>query len=363
MDAVPTWAAVVLAGGSGRRLGGPGKPTLPVAGVPMLDRVLAAVAHAGVRVVVGPSGLALPAGVDRTREEPPGGGPVAALAAGLAALDHPGRPAPEVVAVLAADLPLLTAAAVDELRTALACPGPPGAGAVTPAAPAYPGPDPGGHRPAPAPQSCTVDGALYVDGDGRWQYLCGVWRLAALRVRLDSLACERGSLDGAALRDLLRGLRVVEVGPDLRARPAGAPRPGARGRHGGPPRPDGSTVLPPLTSSPRPPAPPWYDCDTTADLRHVQELIMESVLAEWVDEVRTRLGLDPIDPAVVLDLARDVAHGVTRPAAPVTAYLLGLAVGRGADPVATARVVSDLATGWAARTVPAAGARPPGKDR
>jgi hypothetical protein len=31
---------------------------------------------------------------------------------------------------------------------------------------------------------------------------------------------------------------------------------------------------------------------------------------------------------VVLDLARDVAHGVTRPAAPVTAFLLGLAAGR-----------------------------------
>ena len=35
---------------------------------------------------------------------------------------------------------------------------------------------------------------------------------------------------------------------------------------------------------------------------------------------------------VVLDLARDVAHQVLRPGAPVTAYLLGLAVGRGADP-------------------------------
>jgi len=33
---------------------------------------------------------------------------------------------------------------------------------------------------------------------------------------------------------------------------------------------------------------------------------------------------------VILDLARDAAHGVARPAAPLTAYLVGVAVGRGA---------------------------------
>lgn len=36
--------------------------------------------------------------------------------------------------------------------------------------------------------------------------------------------------------------------------------------------------------------------------------------------------------SIILDLARDIAHDVARPAAPVSAYLLGLAVGRaGAD--------------------------------
>jgi len=43
---------------------------------------------------------------------------------------------------------------------------------------------------------------------------------------------------------------------------------------------------------------------------------------------------------LVLDLARDVAHGVARPAAPLTAYLLGVAAGRSADPVAAS---ADLA--------------------
>jgi hypothetical protein len=48
------------------------------------------------------------------------------------------------------------------------------------------------------------------------------------------------------------------------------------------------------------------------------------------------------DVAVLLDLARDAAHGVARPAAPLTAYLAGLAVGSGRsleDAVATLRTV------------------------
>ncbi len=57
-------------------------------------------------------------------------------------------------------------------------------------------------------------------------------------------------------------------------------------------------------------------------------------LDEWLAEAAGSLGLDPatVDKRLVLDLARDVAHAVERPAAPLTAYLLGVAVGRGADP-------------------------------
>jgi hypothetical protein len=59
-----------------------------------------------------------------------------------------------------------------------------------------------------------------------------------------------------------------------------------------------------------------------------------TTLDEWTARACDALGLDEaaVDQELVLDLARDVAHGVARPAAPVTAYLLGLAVGRGADP-------------------------------
>ena len=54
-----------------------------------------------------------------------------------------------------------------------------------------------------------------------------------------------------------------------------------------------------------------------------------STLDDWAEAACRELGLDPaaLDAKLVLDLARDVAHGVARPAAPLTAYLLGVAVG------------------------------------
>ncbi|MFC4018561.1 molybdenum cofactor guanylyltransferase [Micromonospora sp. GCM10011542] len=193
------YAAVVLAGGAARRLGGVDKPALPVGGRPMRDRVLAAVADATQRIVVGPAGP-VPEGVRVTREEPPGGGPVAAAAAGLALLD----PGTTGVALLAADLPLLTRDAVGELLTHLTVDGP--------------------------------DGACFLDGDGRRQSLCGVWRVDALRGALGRLAAERGgTLAGAPVRGLLAGLVVREV-----------PWSG-----GGPP--------------------PWFDCDTDEDVRRAEE--------------------------------------------------------------------------------------------
>ena len=69
-------------------------------------------------------------------------------------------------------------------------------------------------------------------------------------------------------------------------------------------------------------------------------------LDEWAVAACAELGLDEADAntRLVLDLARDVAHNVVRPAAPVSAYLLGLAVGRGADPVDAAARLTALAS-------------------
>ncbi|MDG4790855.1 NTP transferase domain-containing protein [Micromonospora sp. WMMD1102] len=198
--APPRYAAVVLAGGAARRMGGADKPALPVGGRPMLDRVLAAVADADPRIVVGPAGD-LPAGTLTTREQPSGGGPVAALAAGLTLLPT------GVVALLAADLPLLTPDAVRRLRTALV-------------------------------RAAEADGVVYVDEDGRGQFLCGVWRVAPLRAALTRLAAGRdGVLTGTSMRALVAELTVGTVG----------------WRGTGPP--------------------PWFDCDTEDDVRRAEEWI------------------------------------------------------------------------------------------
>ncbi len=59
-----------------------------------------------------------------------------------------------------------------------------------------------------------------------------------------------------------------------------------------------------------------------------------STLEDWTAAVRAASDsiAEPLSTAetrAVLDLTRDVAHAVARPAAPLTAYLLGVAVGRG----------------------------------
>ncbi|MBB5963314.1 hypothetical protein FHS22_002593 [Planomonospora venezuelensis] len=73
-----------------------------------------------------------------------------------------------------------------------------------------------------------------------------------------------------------------------------------------------------------------------------------NVLAEWTALVCEELGIDPakVDRDMLLDLTKDVAHGVARPAAPLTAYLLGLAQGAGtAPPDAVERLVR-MAGNW-----------------
>ncbi len=72
----------------------------------------------------------------------------------------------------------------------------------------------------------------------------------------------------------------------------------------------------------------------------------------WIMTVSSDLGLDPgsADVRAILDVARDVAHNVDRPAAPVTAYLIGVAVGRGMPLHTAAKRVHALADGWAGDT-------------
>jgi hypothetical protein len=72
-------------------------------------------------------------------------------------------------------------------------------------------------------------------------------------------------------------------------------------------------------------------------------------LESWVEVVRRELGIElEVDRDLILDVTKEVAHNVARPAAPLTAYLIGLAIGGGADPAAAAARVTELARGWSA---------------
>ena len=69
-------------------------------------------------------------------------------------------------------------------------------------------------------------------------------------------------------------------------------------------------------------------------------------LSDWVTAVGRELGLEDALEGVglvdtVLDLTSDVAHGVSRPGAPVTAFLVGVAAGRAEDPSVAARDYAD----------------------
>ena len=78
-----------------------------------------------------------------------------------------------------------------------------------------------------------------------------------------------------------------------------------------------------------------------------------STLEDWVTAVRQELDVPEVDVTIVLDLARDVAHGVARPAAPLTTFLVGVAAGRiGADATRMrdlAERVATMARDWPGR--------------
>lgn len=77
-----------------------------------------------------------------------------------------------------------------------------------------------------------------------------------------------------------------------------------------------------------------------------------NVLDEFLRTACKALGLDPavVDQDLILDLTKEVAHGVARPAAPLCAFIVGLAAGKAggdADAVrAAATKVAALANGY-----------------
>jgi hypothetical protein len=74
----------------------------------------------------------------------------------------------------------------------------------------------------------------------------------------------------------------------------------------------------------------------------------------WLQAVAAALGVersglvDAGTATALLDLARDAAHGVARPAAPLAAYAVGVAVGLGTPFAEAIRRATDAADAWEA---------------
>ncbi len=183
--------ALVLTGGAGRRLGGVDKATIAIGAHTLLERALAAVAAAEAVVTVGPEhptaesttpeAAAFVGGVlegatvrvTNVREDPPGGGPVAAIEAGLGLVAQP------VVVVLACDMPFVTGADVHRLVAALLL------------------------------ADDAVDATMYV-AEGQRQPLAAAYRVRSLRRTLRM----HGPATGMAMRQLMAPLTVVEIPTD-----------------------------------------------------------------------------------------------------------------------------------------------------
>lgn len=163
-SAPPTYDAIILAGGAGRRLGGVDKALVVVGADRLLDRALDAVRDAAQVIVVGPP-RPVEADVLFTLEDPPGSGPAAAIAHAVRFVTT------DVVVVLAVDVPF-AAAAVPRLLAALS----------------------------------EHDAAMIVDAAGQRQPLLAAYRTRALQIRAD----ER-SWANRAVRALVEPFVVADV--------------------------------------------------------------------------------------------------------------------------------------------------------
>lgn len=263
------YQAIVLAGGAGSRLGGVDKAAVDLDGTPLIGRAFTATANASARVLVGATVASVPADVRVTVEEPAGSGPAAAVVAGLATFD---------------------AAQDAEWTLLLACD--------------LPGACEGVRRLDRGLSKATRDGAVFdgvvlADPDGRASWVCGLYRTSKLREAARTL----GDAANRPLKALLGELNLIKV----------APR-----------------------------ADEWRDVDTWEDHAHWVELLHKpagGVMPEktieraawdaWIAKASEALGIDAslVDVTLVHELSKNVAHNVIRPLAPVSTYMLGIAIG------------------------------------
>lgn len=288
--AVKGLGAIVLAGGEARRLGGRSKPDLRVDGRRLLDIVLDATASAAPRVVVAGPEVVVPAGVVRVQEQPPRSGPAAGIVAGLEVLGvgSDSSDAPEWTLVLACDLPG-AAGLVAALSAAVASV-----------------PDVGDGR----------DGAVLTHPDGTREWLTVVVRTASLAAAAQAL----GSPVDRSVRSLLAPLSLTEVPtagletedidtPADHAREQERRVGGSAGQSsGGGTSAAGKRSRPPVT----------------------QAANYATELEPWIRQACAAVGVDAslVDVDRVHTLTGRVAEGMERSMAPISAFIVGLALGQ-----------------------------------
>lgn len=171
-------SAVILAGGAGSRLGGVDKAMLRFEGETLLARIIQALSSVVSEIVIvgQPRNLNINSGipVTWTLEDPPGGGPLAGLAAGVEKLQAGGP---------------------EQWFFALACDQPFAERAIDPllAAAQVASPD--------------TDGIMGIDQNQRTQALTAIYRKVAVEERLAAL----GSPEGLPMRALVRDLSLEAV--------------------------------------------------------------------------------------------------------------------------------------------------------
>ncbi|GAA0200278.1 molybdenum cofactor guanylyltransferase [Corynebacterium riegelii] len=148
---MPALSVIILAGGRSTRMG-TDKAQVRVEGIRLIDATLSALSALPTDttpIVVSPFELGLPSGVPTVCEDPPFGGPVAGIAAGVALADA------DLVAVVAVDAPH-SPEALPALVEAL----------------------------QNAPDTAA---AVAVDEEGFMQPLCAVWRKQALLAAIEKV--------------------------------------------------------------------------------------------------------------------------------------------------------------------------------
>lgn len=154
MSTVPGLDVIILAGGRGKRMGGIDKATVAVDGERLIDHLLDEVSVLDALqqvIVVSSRNLQVRPGVKLTAEEPPFSGPVAAIYAGMEALQER---AAERTAILAVDAPE-AANLIPELTEAL--------------------------------DEAGAEAAVIREENGHLQPLCAVWHTESLWLAINEL--------------------------------------------------------------------------------------------------------------------------------------------------------------------------------